>query len=62
VQSNPQLCTDDSLGAIVVWRDFRFGASGDIFAARVLANGTLDRAGRQTASRCATPRACRRTP
>jgi len=42
VQSNPQLCSDDSLGAIVVWRDFRFGAAGDIFAARVLADGTLD--------------------
>jgi len=42
VQSNPVLCTDDSLGAIVAWRDFRFSASGDIFAARVLADGTLD--------------------
>ena len=42
-QSSPQLISDGAHGAIVVWADSRFGTTDvDVYAQRVLANGTID--------------------
>ena len=41
-QIEAQVCTDDAGGAIVVWRDFRGGATSDIYAQRITAAGAAD--------------------
>lgn len=38
-QQDPLIVTDDAGGAIVVWRDYRSGTAGDIYAQRVNASG-----------------------
>lgn len=40
-QRNPRLVTDGARGAIIVWEDIRSGSDPAIFAARLLADGTL---------------------
>jgi hypothetical protein len=39
-QQDPMIVPDDAGGAIVVWRDFRNGATSDVYAQRVDATGT----------------------
>ncbi|MFX1450947.1 MAG: hypothetical protein ACFFCM_08895, partial [Promethearchaeota archaeon] len=39
-QYEPQICADGSGGAIIVWRDIRSGSNGDIYARRILTNGS----------------------
>jgi hypothetical protein len=41
-QALPVIATDESGGAIVAWYDFRNGATADIYAQHVLANGAVD--------------------
>ncbi|MBU1944703.1 MAG: IPT/TIG domain-containing protein [Actinobacteria bacterium] len=41
-QELPRACSDNSGGAIVVWQDLRSTPNYDIYAAHVLANGTVD--------------------
>lgn len=41
-QANPAIVADGSGGAILAWRDFRSGATLDIYAQHVLASGLVD--------------------
>ena len=40
-QMYPQLCSDGSLGAIVVWQDRRSGLSNDLYAQRIDRTGKI---------------------
>ncbi|MCE9628133.1 MAG: T9SS type A sorting domain-containing protein [Candidatus Eisenbacteria bacterium] len=40
-QASQRLITDTAGGAIALWQDLRFGSEGDLYAQRILANGTL---------------------
>ena len=40
-QSNTQIVSDDSGGAIIVWEDYRSGTNMDIYARRIDAHGTV---------------------
>ena len=40
-QSNPQVCSDGTGGAIITWQDYRSGSKNDIYAQRIDLNGDL---------------------
>jgi len=39
IQNSPQICSDDSGGAIIAWNDYRSGSNWDIYAQRVDSEG-----------------------
>ncbi len=39
-QSTPQICSDGAGGAIITWRDSRFGINFEVYAQKIFANGT----------------------
>lgn len=41
-QSNPEICTDENGGAIIIWRDYRNGANWDVYAQWIDSNGIVE--------------------